>query len=384
MAAGVLRAPLAFVTIVDDAYSFWKSCYGVPPDAPHRNTVDESFCQYVVRSERELVVGDAGVDDRVSENPSIAAMGVRAWLGFPLLAPGGEVLGSFCVVDLVPREWSNRDIELTRTFAAAASREIALRDALRFAREEKDRAEALAGSLQESLLPPRLMHVPGLDVAAVFHPAGTGVELVGDFYDLLAANDETWGFMVGDVCGKGVEAAKLAVFARYTVGAVAMHVSSPALVLTWLNEAILVRSPVAATFLTAVYGSLKMRDGECVVRLARAGHPPPVIRRAGGALEFVEPQGQLIGVSADVSIDEIRFVLAPGDALIVYTDGIDEARAPGDGAVFGSDALLATIASAEANISAEALAHRLARAAIAFSGGIATDDIAVVVVRVPG
>lgn len=94
MAATIVGAPFAFATIVDDARSFWKSCFGIPDGAPRQNTVEESFCQYVVHSKAELIVDDAASDPRTRGNPSVDAMGVRAWAGFPLVAPDGEVLGS--------------------------------------------------------------------------------------------------------------------------------------------------------------------------------------------------------------------------------------------------------------------------------------------------
>src|SRR4051812_8198319 len=135
-AASVLDAPLAFVTVVDERRSFWKSCIGVdaPDPEDRQNPVEESFCQYLVGSRAELLVGDAAADPRTRDNPSVEKMGVRAWAGFPLWSPDGQVLGSFCVVDTEPRRWTARDAEVLRTLAAAASGEVALRGAVEDAR----------------------------------------------------------------------------------------------------------------------------------------------------------------------------------------------------------------------------------------------------------
>lgn len=123
LAATTLDAPLAFVTVVDDRRSFWKACIGVDARDPadRQNPVDQSFCQYVVGLDAELVVGDAAGDPRTQDNPSIAAMGVAAWAGFPLRSPEGEVVGSFCVVDTRVRTWSDHDVEVLRTLAHAFS-----------------------------------------------------------------------------------------------------------------------------------------------------------------------------------------------------------------------------------------------------------------------
>jgi phosphoserine phosphatase RsbU/P len=382
MAALVVGAPFAFATVVDDARSFWKSRYGIPAGGANQNQVEESFCKYVVRTQSELIVTDASIDERTRDNPSVAAMGVRAWAGFPLLSPGGEVLGSFCIVDTAPREWTPRDLEVIRTLAAAASREVALRAAVMSERVARQSAEALVHTLQQSLLPPALPEVPGLDIAGRFHPAGNGLELVGDFYDVFASRTDRWNVLVGDVCGKGIEAAKVAALARHTVGSSSMRELETPEVLRWLNETLRARSHAPHEFLSAVYGTLKHEGNGWAMCLCCAGHPPPILRRANGHTALIDAGGPLIGVFDDFAIDEVELRLEPGDMLVICTDGIIEARA--GRTLFGEDALIALIASADASAGAAMVAQQIEAAALQFSNGIATDDIAVVVIRVPG
>lgn len=127
-AAQVLDAPYAFVTIVDDHRSYWKSCVGLGslPIAERQNKVEESFCQYVIGLGDAFMIDDARLDPRTRDNPAVDGMGVVAWAGQPIMSADGYVLGSFCVMDTVPREWSARDQQLLAAFAGSASREVQL------------------------------------------------------------------------------------------------------------------------------------------------------------------------------------------------------------------------------------------------------------------
>ena len=380
LAAVVLDAPLAFATIVDERRSYWKSAIGLTgEDVPSQNPVEESFCQYVVGANEALIVDDAASDPRTCDNPSVQSMGVAAWAGFPLRDPDGEVLGSFCVVDTKRRAWSERDVETLRTLAAAAAGEIALRTAVAREREARARADTLARTLQDSLLPPELPCVPGLELAARFRAAGRGVELVGDFYDVFEDARGQWHVLIGDVCGKGVEAAKLAALSRYTVGAAALGDDAPSTSLRRLNEAVLRRHGVGGPFVTAVHGRLAPREGGVDMVVCAAGHPPPLVRRADGAVERLEAPGTLIGVLESLELQDVEARLGPGDALVLYTDGVTEARS-GEGRL-GEEGLAVLLASADGD-SAEALAAAADEGA-AGGAGAQRDDAAVLVVRVP-
>ncbi len=148
LAARLLDAPSAFITVVDEHRSYWKACIGsasAQVDGPRENPVDESFCQYVIEDPVPFIVGDTCADPRTRDNASVTALGVAAWAGFPLMSPDGHVLGSFCVTDTVPRGWTDRQIDILRTLTDAAAAEVALIDALaeeRMARAETARALA--------------------------------------------------------------------------------------------------------------------------------------------------------------------------------------------------------------------------------------------------
>jgi sigma-B regulation protein RsbU (phosphoserine phosphatase) len=176
LAATLLDTPFAFVTVVDETRSFWKSCIGVDStdSAMRQNTVQESFCQYVVQDDAALIVPDARANPRTADNPSIASMGVIAWAGYPVRSPDGHVLSTFCAVDTTIRQWSARDLEILETLAQAAAGEIALWQAVADARTAAmqsqaatTQAEQLADTLQQSLLPPHLPQVPGAEIATV-------------------------------------------------------------------------------------------------------------------------------------------------------------------------------------------------------------------------
>jgi serine phosphatase RsbU (regulator of sigma subunit) len=387
LAASVTGAGRAFVTIVDDQRVFWKSHagVGVPVLADRQNLVTESFCEFVVGSGQRFVVEDAATDPLTRGHPSVRPMKIGAWAGYPIHAPGGEVLGSFCVIDENPRTWTAEELGALATLARAVTNEIRLRDLLRLSRELAERSGSLARTLQESLLPPILMAPPGLEAAAAYVPAAGGTEVVGDFYDLFHATGPWWCTVMGDVCGKGVEAAKVTALARYTLRAEATQRVSPAAVLARLNSALLDQRG-ADRFLTAAYATFRTTDAGVAGRLCTAGHPAGLIRRADGRVQPVGKHGTLLGIISEVKLVDVRFRLEPGDALLLFTDGASEARAPADGPgprpEFGTAALAAVLASCT-GLDATEIVQRVGRAVADHTGGWASDDTALLVLRVP-
>ncbi|MFJ4437308.1 PP2C family protein-serine/threonine phosphatase [Streptomyces sp. NPDC088923] len=210
---------------------------------------------------------------------------------------------------------------------------------------ERDRLKLLNTTLQKTLLPPALANVPGLDVSAHYHIASVD-EVGGDFYDLFPLTAGTWGLFLGDVCGKGAAAAAVTSLARYSLRAAAVYNPDPAAVLANLNTVL--NHEYHGTdprFCTVVFGLLTPdRQGSGFhITLASGGHPPALLMRTDGTADYLPtPGGQLIGVLPDAHIATSAVHLAPGDTLLLYTDGLTEAHttdASGDDR-YGDDALL--------------------------------------------
>jgi PAS domain S-box-containing protein len=242
--------------------------------------------------------------------------------------------------------------------------------------EERSR---IARTLQQSLLPPVLPELPGLDVAARFRAAGAGIEVGGDFYDLFDSGDGGWAVAIGDVCGKGSSAAAVTALARYTVRAAAMRPENPSRVLSLLNDALL-RQDGDRRFCTVLFGRLARNGSGTAFEFASGGHPLPLLLRDGdGGRELGDP-GTLLGVVPDPSLSDDRVTLGPGDALVLYTDGVTDAGAPAR--VLTAPELTASI-GAPAGLGADEIAERMLRAALATIDGEPRDDIAIIVVKVP-
>ena len=397
----ILEAPLSFVTVIDTTRSWYRSCVGLAPDTERFAAMEESFCQFVVESDEPLILADARADRRTSAHPAIAGMGMVAWAGFPIHALDGEILGTFCVVDTVPRQWSARDVLVLQTLAGAASGEIALRAALaaeRHAHAEADRqaieaagfamlvaqsaerTAVLARTLQQSLLPPMLPEVPGLEVAARYE-AARGEEVVGDFYDVFKAARSSWCVVMGDVCGKGPEAATVTALAHYTIRAAASESVSPSRVLGRLNSALLQQRPGDERFLTVALANLRVMGETTLVTLTAAGHPLPLVRRRDGTVQEACGPSMALGMFDSPPLFDTRLVLEPGDSLVFYTDGVTEARRGAD--ELGVDGLRRLVASADAGSSAAHLAAFIEAHVSEYRDGLPRDDTAILVVHVP-
>ncbi|MDA0179497.1 SpoIIE family protein phosphatase [Solirubrobacter phytolaccae] len=208
----------------------------------------------------------------------------------------------------------------------ATGGELALRvgNAVENARLYRQR-EAIAHTLQRSLLPPELPVIPGLDTAALYRPAGEINEVGGDFYDLFPLGRNEWFAVIGDVCGKGAEAAAVTALVRYTIRAAVTRHRSPANVLRWLNDAMLRQQ--ADRFVTLACARIELDDA-VMVTVACGGHPAPRVLRATGLVQELGALGTVVGLLKTTEAADRTTRLAPGDALVLYTDGLTEARAP--------------------------------------------------------
>jgi serine phosphatase RsbU (regulator of sigma subunit) len=239
----------------------------------------------------------------------------------------------------------------------------------------------IARALQRSLLPAELPRIPGLETAARFRATGEGNEVGGDFYDLFETGGRGWTVVIGDVCGKGPDAAAVTALARYTLRAAAMHERLPSRSLRLLNEALL-RQPGDRRFCTVAYAYLEALEDGARVGFASGGHPLPLLLREDGRVEPLGEHGMLLGIIDDPRLEDRSALLEPGDALVFYTDGVTDAGGPLE--ILGEERLADVVASC-AGLGADAIAGRVEQAALEAENGAPRDDIAVVVVRVdPG
>ena len=330
----------------------------------------------------EAVIAPDGVDacGGNSSDPEqrrlIRELGCQTAAVVPLVARG-RTLGAMTLVATTPeRVYGSAD--------AALAEDLARRAALAVdnARLYSERSH-VARTLQRSLLPPHLPPIPGVEVAGRYQAAGEGNEVGGDFYDVFRTGKDDWAVVIGDVCGKGADAAAVTALARYTIRAAAMQARKPSRVLTQLNEALLAeaatRDEMDQRFCTVAYTRLRPTDAGVRVTTASGGHPVPLILRADGSIEGASRVGTLIGVLPEPTLTDRSAHLAPGDVLLLYTDGITEARSP-DG-VFGEERLRGLVATC-VGMDAHAIADRIESAVLDFQEGNPRDDIALLVVRV--
>jgi phosphoserine phosphatase RsbU/P len=239
------------------------------------------------------------------------------------------------------------------------------------------RARLLAETLQASLLPPEMLSIPGLDVAGAYRPAGDGFEVGGDFYDVFETGRGTWGVVLGDVCGKGARAATVTALARYTVRGEALRTPYPSAVLATLHDAMSRFHP--DRFLTALFAVLDRSSDVIRLSLASGGHHLPLLLREG-AVERIGIPGTILGMVDSPDLTDTTVVLRPGDVVVLYTDGVTEARRNDQ---FLDDAGLEALVTACGHGDARFVADEIVRRTVDYQAGVPRDDIAVVVLRVP-
>ncbi|KOX07599.1 PP2C family protein-serine/threonine phosphatase [Streptomyces sp. NRRL B-3648] len=253
-------------------------------------------------------------------------------------------------------------------------------EARRQAEADRARLQDALAVLQRSLLPDTLPTMPGVAAAASYHTASPD-RLGGDFYDVFPVDGARFAFFLGDVCGKGPQAAAVTSLTRYTLRAAALHDPDPVSALTILNKVLHERYSASGDprYCTAVFGWLRPdpATGEITVHLASGGHPPVLVLRADGTAEFLPtPGGLLVGILPSAPFVTATTVLAPGDTMLLYTDGLTEARTGTDRTtLFGEEALLA-FATGQADRSPQAVVEAVAALLKGFGDGL-EDDTAV-------
>jgi sigma-B regulation protein RsbU (phosphoserine phosphatase) len=247
----------------------------------------------------------------------------------------------------------------------------------RRAEEAVMNAEALARTLERTLIPPRPPLIEGLEVEAAYQPAGVGHLVGGDFYDVFQVGPHEWVIALGDVAGKGTEAAIVTSLARYTIRAASMIDDRPSQALSALNAALLAER--VERHCTVVLLRLTRSDMEWRVLICCGGHPTPIAVAPSGEVSRVGRPGMLLGVFDDARLHDDAATLEPGAALVVFTDGLAEGRRAAE--LYGEERLLRSVASHAG--SATSLVDGVLADVLAFQDGVGRDDIALVVVQVP-
>jgi PAS domain S-box-containing protein len=325
-------------------------------------------------SSRELApdVPDTYLESMAEDDEHLALLrqlGVRSLMTVPLRARG-RTFGAMVFVSGAPeRRLDRRHVELAENLATRAA--LAADNARLFGEREY-----ISRTLQRSLLPPRLPDVPGVEMAARYRPAGDAGDVGGDFYDVFPTSDGQWGLAIGDVVGKGPDAAAVTALARHTLHVAAAYEERPSHVLRALNDALLEDNP--RTLLTAAYARLTVAP-QPRIELACGGHPLPLIIRTDGRVEQAGEPGTLLGFDPTPDLVDSESPLAPGDSVVMYTDGVIESRPIAD--ALGPRGL-AELLSQCGGWSAEAIAELIDLAVQERSEGRQNDDMAVLVLHV--
>ncbi len=301
----------------------------------------------------------------------LRGLGVRSSITVALRARG-RVTGALTLgVAWSGRRYRPDDASFARVLSGRVA--LALDNAGLFSNLERavQAREEIAETLQRGLLPPPLPHIPGWVAAAMYRPAGAENEVGGDFYDAFPVRGG-WMLVIGDVTGRGARAASITAQARYTLRTAAVLTGDPVIALSTLNRALLAQADPAMCSVAAFALS---EDSRRPVRMAVAGHPPPLLVDGDEVTETVTP-GPLLGAFDDADWTLAQMPVDPGQQVVVITDGIIEACGPGGGR-FGEERLRAELAGA----TNPALAvQRLEGALHSFTEGVLDDDAAILAV----
>jgi PAS domain S-box-containing protein len=349
----------------------WELDKRFPPDSDSpRGTPN------VIRTGQTEVVNDITDEllDAAVPDPElrqiVVDLGLRASVIAPLVARG-RTLGALSFVAAESgRPFSEEDVEVVEELARRAG--LAVDNARLYTERTR-----IAHTLQAELLPSRLPQIPGIELAVRYRAAGELNEVGGDFYDVFECGDGQWAFLIGDVSGKGAEAAAVTALARHTLQTASIEPRSARELLCTLNEALLTQRG-GTEFCTVCLGRLRLDEGRSVFNVSLGGHPPALVLREGGGAERHGTSGTLLGVFQDPRLEEDEVELRAGDTVLLYTDGVTEAGSPGDD--IGEEGL-ARLLERLAGHSPEEIVDAVVAAAVEAQEGRPRDDIALVAFR---
>jgi serine phosphatase RsbU (regulator of sigma subunit) len=362
-------------TEVADVFVKLRASNPIDPQGPH--PVAE-----VIRTGRTLSLdqlSDDAIDEittRESERKLLRKHRFKSCIVLPLGARG-SVLGALTL-------WIMRPAKAFDETARRTAKRLADRAALALdnARLHEQQSH-IASVLQRSLLPRSLPQISGFESASRFLAAGEAYEVGGDFYDVFRTGSGTWTAVIGDVCGKGPEAASLTALARYTVRTASSPDRAPSEILRTLHESIS-SEHADLRFCTAALARIQAPSngrGDASLTVALGGHPLPLILRKDGRVDPVGEPGTLLGALPSPVLADAEAKLAVGDSLILYTDGMLDVRDRSHG---DDPHWLAKQLAKAAGGNADEIAEELAQAAVSRHGGEPRDDIAILVLHRDG
>jgi PAS domain S-box-containing protein len=331
----------------------------IPPE--HRQAHARALRRYVETGEPTIL-------NRRLEMTALRADGSTLPVELTIARVGSSTPPLFAgfVRDISARRRSEEEVEalLTREHDARVRAEQAERATRR-----------VADALQRSLLPPHLPAIPGVELGAAYCAGSEGSVVGGDFYDVFELGGGRWGLAIGDVRGKGPDAASLTALVRYAIRTAAVRETSPGAVLAVVNEALL-RDTDEEDFCTAIYASLDVASGAAALCLAVGGHPLPLLAAAGNGMQVTTTgrAGTVLGAVADPELYDHEVDLRADDLLLLYTDGVIESRTRGGR--LGVDGLQSLLAQC-AGMRADAVATQIETAVVQ----LARDDVALLAVR---
>ena len=313
----------------------------------------------IFRSLRESIGGIAG---------NAARHGSRSMIAVPLLARGRSI-GVLMVFSAEEGAFSDEDMNVLQTFASQAA--LALDTARMYSREHD-----VANILQQSILPEALPQLDEVEASSVYVPAGADSDIGGDYYDLFKAPDGSLWFAIADVCGKGVVAATKTSMIKYTVRALVAAGYAPAKVLGEVNR-IVCDTGESSDIVTLWAGRIELDSLQ--LSWANGGHPPGVLRCETSESRALATTGPLLGAVRDVEYGEETVRLSRGDLIVLYTDGVTEARSGGE--FFGDDRVTDAVL---AGGNAEAVVQRLLTQVRRWVHGDLRDDVAILAISLRG
>lgn len=327
---------------------------GLPEVLPE---IDEQFIRTALAE-----LGDLTTD----EIEQFVALGIRSSMVVPLTGAGGVVLGALSLVSAESgRRYGEQDVALATEVARRAG--TAVENATLYAQ-----VEHAARTLQHSLLPPTLPELDFAGLAAYYAPLGIADLIGGDFYDAFPISDgRRWCLVIGDVSGKGVDAAALTAAVRWTLRSALARGTLPGAAIGELNRALL-EQDWGGRFVTVCAVLLQPHDNGVSVRYACGGHPPPIVIRNDGTVQSLASDGQIVGVLPAPAPATQQAELSPGEALVLYSDGFTEARR--DGELFGETGMLSALHGLTPDVSGQQIVDRLTAAVASF--GRQSDDMA--------